>query len=180
MISKLFTTLTLFSLSVWATVASSVEDSQVIIDSDRQQAQLQSDIAIFEKNVTVIHGLRRITADKLEAHRRKELGDNKQLLIAKGSPAIFTEQQADGTMLEAKANEIRYDVATMTLVISGNAEIKQAGQKMNADSITYDIDKQLISADRSDQKDSRVRTILVPVKDDKDQSNKGLKEQGNN
>ena len=165
-----------------ATNALAAEQNEVIIDSGRQQAQLQSNIGIFEQNVVIIHGDRKIQADRLEVHRRAELGTNKQLLVATGSPAIFSEKQADGSLLEAKANEIRYDVAALTLVISGDAEISQAGQKINAQVITYDIEQQLISAERSGQQDSRVRTVLVPV--DKGDENKKEEEpqpsQGNN
>ncbi|MEJ6475528.1 lipopolysaccharide transport periplasmic protein LptA [Pseudoalteromonas piscicida] len=180
MTSKIINKLVFIGLLTSSTFAMAAEQNEVIIDAGRQQAQLQSNIGIFEQNVVIIHGNRKINADRLEVHRRAELGTNKQLLVATGSPAIFSERQPDGNLLEAKANEIRYDVAKGTLVISGDAEINQTGQKINAQVITYDIEKQLISAERSDQEDSRVRTILVPVDDKKSKKDEKAQEEGNN
>jgi lipopolysaccharide export system protein LptA len=144
--------------------------SEVSIKAGKQQAQLKTNIGIFEQNVEIIHGNRKINADRLEVHRRAELGENKQLLVATGTPALFSETQSNGTILSASAKEIRYDVANKMLMIKGNAEINQAGQIIKAQSITYDMDKQLINADRGNQDADRVHTILVPEKkSDKDQ-----------
>ncbi|PAY00448.1 lipopolysaccharide transport periplasmic protein LptA [Pseudoalteromonas sp. HM-SA03] len=180
MTSKIINKLVFIGLLASSTLAIAAEQNEVIIDAGRQQAQLQSNIGIFEQNVVIIHDNRKINADRLEVHRRAELGSNKQLLIATGNPAVFEEAQADGTTLRAAANEIRYDVAELKLVLTGNAEISQAGQKSSAQVIIYDIEKQLISAERSDQENSRVRTILVPVDDKKDTKDKKAQEEGNN
>jgi lipopolysaccharide export system protein LptA len=137
--------------------------NQIFINADRQEGQLKENVGIFEKNVEIIHGNRRITADRLEVHKRDELGDNKQLLIATGSPAYFEEKQLDGTIMSASANEVRYDVAQRFLTLIGAATIAQAGQKITAKSITYDIDKQLISAEKDENSSDRVHTILVPI-----------------
>ncbi|MDW7550479.1 MULTISPECIES: lipopolysaccharide transport periplasmic protein LptA [Pseudoalteromonas] len=183
MTSKIINKLVFVGLLASSTFAAAAEQNEVIIDAGRQQAQLQSNIGIFEQNVVIIHGTRKINADRLEVHRRAELGSNKQLLIATGNPAVFEEAQADGTTLRAAANEIRYDVAELKLVLTGNAEISQAGQKSSAQVITYHIEKQLISAERSEQGDSRVRTILVPVEKKSDTSvekSEDPQEKGNN
>jgi lipopolysaccharide export system protein LptA len=137
--------------------------NQISISADKQEGQLKENVGIFEKNVEIIHGKRRITADRLEVHKRDELGDNKQLLIATGSPAYFEEKQADGTIMSASANEVRYDVAKRFLTLVGDAQISQAGQKINAKSITYDMQQQLISAEKDENSTDRVHTILVPV-----------------
>ena len=101
-------------------------------------------------------------------HKRDDLGDNKQLLIATGSPAYFEETQADGTIMSASANEVRYDVSLRFLTLIGDASIAQAGQKITAKSITYDIEQQLISAEKDENSTDRVHTILVPVENKKE------------
>ncbi|AOT09792.1 lipopolysaccharide transport periplasmic protein LptA [Pseudoalteromonas luteoviolacea] len=141
---------------------------QVIISSGKQQAQLQTNIGVFEENVEIIHGQRKIFADRLEVHRREDLGENKQLLVATGSPAIFQERQTDGSLLKASANEVRYDVANRLLTIKGNAEISQSGQKISAQEILYDMEKQLISAQKANEEGKRVRTVLLPVEKEQD------------
>ena len=137
--------------------------NQISISADKQEGQLKANVGIVEKNVEIIHGNRRITADRLEVHKREDLGDNKQLLIATGSPAYFEEKQADGTVMSASANEVRYDVAKRFLTLVGDAEVAQAGQKINAKSIIYDMQQQLISAEKDENSTDRVHTILVPV-----------------
>lgn len=136
-------------------------DNQVIIDADKQQAQLKDDILIFEQNVHIIHGKREIKADHLAAHSREALGKNKQLLIAKGKPAIYSETLADGTKVTAQANEIRYDVATETLNIKGKAKVTMGDQQIVAEEINYDITKQLITTEKAKNSNQRVRTTLT-------------------
>ena len=146
--------------------------NQISIRADKQEGQLKESVGIFEKNVEIIHGNRRINADRLEVHKRGDLGENKQLLIATGSPAYFEEKQADGTIMSASANEVRYDVSQRFLTLIGDASIAQAGQKITAKSITYDIDQQLISAEKDENSTDRVHTILVPVENNRE-NNKG-------
>ena len=113
MINKLKITVAFIGLTL-SQIALAQSDSfasEVSIKAGKQQAQLKTNIGIFEQNIEIIHGNRKINADRLEVHRRAELGENKQLLVATGSPALFSEKQADGTLLSASAQEVRYDVA---------------------------------------------------------------------
>lgn len=145
--------------------------NQIAISADRQEGQLKANVGIFETNVEVIHGNRRITADRLEVHKRDDLGENKQLLIATGNPAYFEEKQVDGTLMSASAQEVRYDVSKRFLTLIGDATVAQSGQKITAKSITYDIEQQLISAEKDEESSDRVRTILIPVSTKKEQQN---------
>ncbi|MGB0922758.1 MAG: lipopolysaccharide transport periplasmic protein LptA [Pseudoalteromonas shioyasakiensis] len=173
MTNKLLLSLLLLSFS-HISLAETNPASQVSIKAGKQQAQLKTNIGIFEENVEIIHGNREIYADRLEVHQREELGENKQLLVATGKPARFIEKQPDGTVLSASAEEVRYDVANRLLTIKGKAEINQAGQIIKAEAIIYDIEKQLISAEQNEQNKQRVHTILVPEK----KSPKSNSEQG--
>lgn len=166
MTNKLIVTVAFIGLTLSQAVHAQSNDfsTQVSIKAGKQTAQLKTNIGIFEQNVEIIHGNRQINADRLEVHRRAELGENKQLLVATGQPARFIETQSDGTILSASANEVRYDVANQKLIIKGNAEINQAGQIIKAQSIVYDMEKQLINAERGTQNTGRVHTILVPEK----------------
>ncbi|MBQ4832780.1 lipopolysaccharide transport periplasmic protein LptA [Pseudoalteromonas sp. MMG010] len=154
----------LLSMPSYANTAEATPNAnQISISSDTQQGQLKENVGIFEKNVEIVHGNRLIKADRLEVHKRDNLGNDKQLLIATGTPAYFEEKQPDGTIISASANEVRYDVSTRTLVLNGDAKITQAGQKIQAKSITYDIEQQLINAEKDEDSSERVHTILVPV-----------------
>ncbi len=163
MTNKLLLSLLLLGFSNFA-LAETAPMSQVSIKAGKQQAQLKTNIGIFEENVEIIHGNREIYADRLEVHQREELGENKQLLVATGKPARFIEKQPDGTVLSASAEEVRYDVANRLLTIKGKAEISLGGQSTKAEAIIYDIEKQLISAERNEQNQQRVHTVLIPEK----------------
>ncbi|MCK8127291.1 lipopolysaccharide transport periplasmic protein LptA [Pseudoalteromonas sp. 2CM39R] len=144
--------------------------AQISISSDRQVGKLKDGVGIFEGNVEIVHGNRRITAERLEAHGGDTEG-TVELIIATGTPAYFEEKQTDGTVMSASAEEVRYDVAKRFLTLNGEAEVTQAGQKVTAKSITYDMAQQLISAEKDENSTDRVHTILVPVENKKD--NKG-------
>jgi len=163
MTNKLLLSFLLLGFSNFS-LAEEASMSQVSIKAGKQQAQLKTNIGIFEENVEIIHGNREIYADRLEVHQRLELGEKKQLLVATGKTARFIEKQPDGTVLSASAEEVRYDVANRLLTIKGKAEINQAGQVIKAEAIIYDIEKQLISAEQNEQNKQRVHTILVPEK----------------
>ena len=180
MTNKLLALLACFTLSFGAyaqVTQKEFKGEQVLIDADSQIANIKENITIFENNVSIVHGLRKITADRLEAHRRAELGEDKQLLIATGNPASYEETMEDGTVIKAQANEIRYDVATDMLKISGNAKISMADQNITAQTITYDLEKQLISAEKDKDSSTRVRTTLTPTEQKKSSKSNNQQEQ---
>ncbi len=151
----------LIALAVlFATSAHSADDEKLLIDADNQQVQLKNNVLVFSQNVLITHGKRTIKADHLKAYSRKELGPKNEILVATGKPASYSEALADGTTITASADEIRYDVAKAMLTITGNAQITQSGQQINAETIVYDIDKQIISANKKAGSNDRVHTVL--------------------
>jgi len=65
--------------------------------------------------------------------------------------------------IEAMANEIRYDVATRVLTLTGNAEINQSGSVVKSAKIQYDLAQQKLNAEGG--KDTqRVSTVFIPEK----------------
>ena len=60
MTSKIINKLVFIGLLASSTLVIAAEQNEVIIDAGRQQAQLQSNIGIFEQNVVIIHGNRKI------------------------------------------------------------------------------------------------------------------------
>ena len=57
--------------------------AQISISSDRQVGKLKDGVGIFEGNVEIVHGNRRITAERLEAHGGDTEG-TVELIIATG------------------------------------------------------------------------------------------------
>ena len=121
-------------LIAFSSAAADQAGTPISISSDRQVGQLKNGVGIFEENVEITHGNRRITADRLEAHAG-EVDGTVSLIIATGKPAYFEEKQEDGTVMSASADEVRYDVAKRLITLVVDAQVKQAGQKVSAKSI---------------------------------------------
>lgn len=131
------------------------------IDADKQSVRLKENIGVFEKNVLIEHGNLKIVAEHLETHKREQLGDDNEYLIASGSPVTFSAKQADGTLITASANEVTYDVSLALLVMKGNAMFQQGGNVIKADSITYDRANEIVSSEKNKNSDSQVKTIIT-------------------
>lgn len=130
------------------------------IDADEQSARLKENIGVFQKNVQIKHGNMSITADYLEAHKRTELGDNQQLLIASGKPVKLSAIQEDGSTIVASAENITYDVAKSLFTMSGNAKFQQNGDMMSADTIIYDRENETVTSKKAKNSDNQVKTII--------------------
>lgn len=130
------------------------------IDADEQSARLKENVGIFQHNVQIKHGDMTIRADYLEAHKRAELGDNQQLLVATGKPVTFSAQQEDGSLITASALEIKYDVAKQLFTMIGNATFQQNSDIMSADTIIYDREKETITSKRAKNSNNQVKTII--------------------
>ncbi len=130
------------------------------IDADEQAARLKENVGIFRHNVQIKHGNMTITADYLEAHKRAELGDNQQLLIASGDPVKFIAEQEDGSIIVASAKKVTYDVAKSLFTMSGGAKFQQNGDMMSADTIIYDRAAETVTSKKAENSTNQVKTII--------------------
>lgn len=157
--SKLSLALTLWLLVLGVPNALAGKDDfkqPVLIDSEKQNIDLKSSTTIFDKNVSVIQGSLSIKADKLLAQRQNLKG--KEVYIATGNPAIYQQTLDDGKPIIASANEIKYDVETKTLVLKGNALLKQSNSQVAGERIRYDLINQTLEAVGKDGQ--RVQSIF--------------------
>ena len=60
-----------------------------------------------------------------------------------------------------QAREIKYQPDQYTITVSGNAQVKQAGSKMNGDIITYNTLSEKLEGQSNN--DEHVTTILQPA-----------------
>ena len=61
------------------------------------------------------------------------------------------------------ANEIRYEVSSRILTLTGKAEINQSGSLVKSEKIQYDLEKQKLNAEGGKDTE-RVTTIFTPEK----------------
>lgn len=161
-INRLHISILLLSLSV-STVfnvnAAEIDLQQEIsIDASRQAADLKNKIFSYIDNVVITQGSLVINADLVQVITASKT--DTKTYIAKGKPATFKQTLEDGTPIYLQADEIKYEPSQNTVTISGNAELRQEGSKVNGSVITYNfLTEQVLANSENDQ---RVKTVLQP------------------
>jgi len=126
-----------------------------------QFADIKNNQIIFNGPVKIVQGSININADQLRAFTPEN--STSKRLIATGTPATFSQELDDGNIGTASANEISYDLATTTLILTGNAKLDQAGSQVTSNRIKYNINAQELIAESSGTGQDRVITIIQPA-----------------
>lgn len=133
----------------------------ITVDSKSQFVDGKNKTSLFKDNVSISQGSLVISADEVEVVASQ--GEGKEVFIARGAPASYSQTLEDGTPVSAKANEIRYEVAKRTISLKGNAELQQDTSMVKGDKITFDmVTEQLLATGGSDGEDGRVTTVFRP------------------
>jgi len=147
-------------------------NQEITIKSKRQSADLKNKIASYLDDVSINQGSISISADIVQVYSNAndDAAEKFDVYIAKGKPAVFQQQLEDGSLISLQANEIKYQPDQYTITVSGNAQVKQAGSKMNGDIITYNTLSEKLEGQSNN--DEHVTTILQPsqIKAQKDSS----------
>ena len=146
------------SLSAQEAVKKNDFDKPTKLSSDSSYGDGKEKVAVHEGNVTITQGTLEIKADRLKVSAA--LGKDKEVFEATGNPASYTQQLADGTMVVAKANSIRYEKATKIISLKGNAELYQNAFSIKTDSIIYDIIKEQWQAQKDTNSQQQVVTVF--------------------
>jgi len=134
-------------------------EQEILISADRQAGDLKNKIASYIGDVVIKQGTLIITADSVKIYQAKV---DEEVYIAKGQPAKFEQKLADGSKISLQADEIKYEPAIHSIVISGNALLQQAGSEVKGSQITYNtVTEQLNAIGNQDEKTS---TVLQPKK----------------
>lgn len=140
---------------------------EVKIDAAKQFADGKRRVSVFMGDVEIIQGSLNIKADEVETDASR--GDGKEVLIARGKPASYSQTTDDGSTIKAVAKEIRYDVSTRILTLTGGAEVTQDTSMVKGESITYNMEQEQLVAESSSDNSDRVTTIFRPGSTNKDE-----------
>jgi lipopolysaccharide export system protein LptA len=130
------------------------------ISAASQTVDIKNNRIIFNGPVEVTQGSIKIHADELSAVSGEKEGN--KILIAKGNPATYSQVMDDGRPAAASAREIRYELSSRTLTLTGNASLDQAGSRVTGNRIQYNIKRQQLVAESSGKGNDRVITIIQP------------------
>ncbi|MBV7387041.1 lipopolysaccharide transport periplasmic protein LptA [Pasteurellaceae bacterium TAE3-ERU1] len=140
------------------------DDTQqpINISSDNQSLDLEHNVVTFSDNVVITQGSILIKAGKVTITRPGENDKNGQEKVAAyGSPVTFQQQLDNGKIIHGRANQVNYDVGAQFLKLTGNAQLKQEDSQIDAQIITYDVQKQQMIAKNNGK--GRVKTVLYPA-----------------
>ncbi|GEM_PF-6731110 len=131
---------------------------KIIANSRDQELDGRNKISILIENVVITQGSLEIRADRVEADASN--GNGNEIITAKGKPASYKQRLEDGSLVIAQANSIKYDVATRTIELIGNAKITQNQSMVSADAISYNMLEEKISANSDKNSAQQVNTVL--------------------
>lgn len=132
-------------------------DLPMKIISNFQTVDGKRKTSIFKEDVRITQGSLSIDADEVEV--MASLGEGKEIFIARGNPASYTQTMDDGKTITAKAAEIKYSVESRTLDLTGDAELIQDSSMVQGGSITFNLEKEQLIAG-GDGKNNRVTTVF--------------------
>ncbi|MBB1269966.1 lipopolysaccharide transport periplasmic protein LptA [Shewanella sp. SR44-3] len=130
------------------------------VEAVSQKADIKNNQIIFFGPVKVVQGTINIHADELRAFSTSK--SPSKVMLAIGNPATFSQELDDGSIGTASAKEIRYDLASRTLTLTGEAKLDQAGNQVTGNSIRYNIKEQQLLAESTGKGQDRVITIIQP------------------
>jgi lipopolysaccharide export system protein LptA len=155
---------TSLAVSLFATVAIAAEsdfNKPIKVDSKSQFVDGKNKTSLFKDDVRITQGSLVINADEVEVIASE--GDGREIFVARGKPASYSQKLEDGAPVTAKANEIRYEVVNRTISLQGNAELQQDTSKVQGDKITFDmVTEQLLATGGEDGEGGRVTTVFTP------------------
>lgn len=132
----------------------------VTLDSKSQAIDGKRKTSIFTGEVVIRQGSLELLADRVEVDA--SAGAGKEMITASGRPASYRQRKDDGSMVEAQANEITYQIDSRTISLSGNALIQQNDVSVTSDAIIFDMTKEQILASTDANSEDSVRTIISP------------------
>jgi len=134
-------------------------DKPMHLEADKLTIDDAKKISIFEGKVRLTQGTTTINADKIVVVEDKE--GNKHG-TATGQPANFRQKRdnADG-YVEGYALRVEYDSKTTTIDLYVQARIKQDGDEVRGDHITYNSTTEIFQVNGTPSS-GRVRAVIQP------------------
>lgn len=132
------------------------------VDAKYQFVDGKNKTSTFKEDVHISQGSLYIKADEVELQAGQ--GEGREVFIARGTPASYEQTLEDGSRIRAVAYSIEYQVENRTLLLTGQAELHQNSSSVRGESIVFNMEKEQLSAQGSDDAEGRVTTIFQPDK----------------
>ena len=143
---------------VLASARSTDRNQPMQLDADGQDCNVAdaNSKCVFTGNVVIVQGTLEVRASRAEVVRRN--GDIDQVVLT-GSQATMKQQMDDGTMMDAQADRVEYDMKTETITFIGNYTVKSDRGSNSGQRMVYNTKSGNM---QSGGDGTRVRTVIQP------------------
>ncbi len=166
----------LFSLYTQASSEIPDEKQPITITADRLEVQEQRGISTYTGHVQIQQGSLELKGDTVTLiHPNGQL----KMIKAHGTPARFKRfNQVEQSWLTGQANLIQYNVEHKTILLSGNAQIKQPGKHtITSSRIFYNIQQQTLMARGNQKTQDRVSVTFEPTSEQQPTPSQPIKQE---
>lgn len=150
-------------VSAYAFALPSDSEQDLLLEAETLEYNEPSGTITYSGDVLMQQGSMKIHADKVIIHGNI---DRATRVVAIGKPAQFEQTPQEGEEpVQARANELEYMVSNKSLLLQGDASLKQEGTSLSGNRIEYDVQHSVVKAGSlqqgSDDK-KRVRMVIPP------------------
>lgn len=137
-------------------------EQPIRIDAKTTFADGVKKMTVLKDGVVIRQGSLQILADEVRVDAA--LGEGNEVFIALGKPARYSQTIQDGSLVEAKANEIRYTVVDKKIQLVGSAQLKQNTSEVNGQTIIFDMQNEQFTALGGSAEQGRVSAVFQTKK----------------
>ena len=135
-------------------------NQKVVIESERQTIDMKTNVVTYKGDVKVSQGTLQIHAEQLQILNANTEGE--QVLLAIGTPARYNQTLDNGKKMKAEAEQVRYELVSRVLTLSGKARLMQEDSLVKGDRIRYNLEQQILQAESKQDGSERVTTVFIP------------------
>lgn len=133
------------------------------IQANSADRSAKTGITTYTGNVEIKQGSIRITAHSVVLNSVK---DELTHMTATGNPATYVQQLTGSEdTVDARANQINFDVRTDIVELNGNGILKQKGGSISGEHIEYDIKSEhvkALAAENGSADNTKRITVVIP------------------
>ena len=159
--AELFACLVLAAIAAPCVALESDRDQPMNIEAIDSDSDLNTGVLNLIGGVKIDQGSLKIDAETGEVHRSGDASDISRVIL-EGRPTCLEQQldNAAGTM-RACSNRLEYDIASESVVLTGNVRIEEPRGTLTGERVTYDIARGRVQG-QSGGGDNRVRFVIPP------------------
>jgi lipopolysaccharide export system protein LptA len=145
-----------------AVALTSDREQPIELEADSARIDERTGVSVYTGNVKVTQGSAKLLADRLTVTR----GEDGDKLVAEGKPASFSQLPDDKPVpVKGRALTIDYHTGNEVVVLTGDAEVWQGGDRFASERIVYDSAKDLVRGGQASpgaKPGERVKIVIQP------------------